>query len=53
VNDQGQFVLSVQLRGKVEGLSHDDAEALMHAAHEVCPYSNATRGNVEVKLVAE
>jgi len=25
----------------------------MHAAHEVCPYSNATRGNIEVKLVAE
>lgn len=53
VNDEGRFVLSVELHGKVEGLSHEDAEALMHAAHEVCPYSNATRGNIEVKLVAE
>ena len=30
----------------------DDTLALMHAAHEVCPYSNATRGNVDVQLVA-
>jgi lipoyl-dependent peroxiredoxin len=29
----------------------DEAEALVRAAHEVCPYSNATRGNVDVKLV--
>jgi osmotically inducible protein OsmC len=53
VNDQGKFVLSVELHGKVEGLSHDDAAALMRAAHEVCPYSNATRSNIEVKLIAE
>jgi Ohr subfamily peroxiredoxin len=53
VTDEGKFVLSVELHGKVEGISHEDAEALMHAAHEVCPYSNATRGNIEVKLVAE
>jgi Ohr subfamily peroxiredoxin len=53
VTDEGKFVLSVELHGKVEGVSHEDAEALMHAAHEVCPYSNATRGNIEVKLVAE
>jgi organic hydroperoxide reductase OsmC/OhrA len=53
VADEGKFVLSVELHGKVEGMSRDDAQALMQAAHEVCPYSNVTRGNIEVKLVAE
>jgi lipoyl-dependent peroxiredoxin len=53
VADGGKYVLSVELHGKVEGMSHDETQALMHAAHEVCPYSNATRGNIEVKLVAE
>jgi osmotically inducible protein OsmC len=53
VTDEGKYLLSVELHGKVEGLSHEEAEALMRAAHEVCPYSNATRGNIEVKLIAE
>ena len=53
VDDHGKYVLSVELHGKVEGLSRDDAQALMQDAHEVCPYSNATRGNVDVKLIAE
>lgn len=53
VTDDGKYVLSVELHGKVEGLSADETQALMHAAHEVCPYSNATRGNIEVKLSAE
>jgi len=53
VSDEGKYVLSVELHGKVDGLSHEEAEALMHDAHEVCPYSNATRGNIEVKLIAE
>jgi len=43
----------VELHGTVKGLSHEEVEALMRAAHEVCPYSNATRGNIEVKLIAE
>jgi Ohr subfamily peroxiredoxin len=53
VTDPGKYLLSVELHGKVDGISHEEAEALMRAAHEVCPYSNATRGNIEVKLVAE
>jgi osmotically inducible protein OsmC len=44
------FGLAVELVGQFANLSKDKAEALMHAAHEVCPYSNATRGNIEVKL---
>jgi osmotically inducible protein OsmC len=53
IGDGGKYVLGVELHGKVDGMTKDDALALMHAAHEVCPYSNATRGNIEVKLVAE
>jgi|SRR5436305_4689724 len=48
-----RYVLSVELHGKLAGLSQDETRALMQAAHQVCPYSNATRGNIEVKLVAE
>jgi organic hydroperoxide reductase OsmC/OhrA len=32
------------------GLDQADAQALVDAAHQVCPYSNATRGNVDVRL---
>ncbi len=53
VTDEGKYVLSVELHGKVLGLSTDETQALMNAAHEVCPYSNATRSNIEVKLIAE
>lgn len=51
--DDGGFALSATLYGKVEGVSHEQAEALLHAAHQVCPYSKATRNNVDVKIVAE
>lgn len=44
------FGLAVELTGDFPELSRDKADALMHAAHEVCPYSNATRGNIEVTL---
>jgi len=53
VTDDGKYVLSVELHGTVDGWSSDDTRTLMQAAHEVCPYSNATRGNSEVKLLAE
>jgi Ohr subfamily peroxiredoxin len=44
------FNIAVELKVTVPGFSREDAEALVHKAHEVCPYSNATRGNVDVKL---
>ena len=34
----------------LEGLSAKELQALIAKAHEVCPYSNATRGNIEVTL---
>jgi lipoyl-dependent peroxiredoxin len=43
---EGGFGLDIAL----PGLSRPDAEALVAKAHQVCPYSNATRGNVDVKL---
>jgi osmotically inducible protein OsmC len=52
-NDEGRYGLGVELHGQVEGLSSEETRDLMQAAHEVCPYSRATRGNIDVKLVAE
>jgi osmotically inducible protein OsmC len=51
--DDGGFQLAAELHGQVEGMSREEAQALMEAAHRVCPYSKATRGNVPVKLVAD
>jgi Ohr subfamily peroxiredoxin len=51
--DDGGFGLAAELRGHIDGVSREEAQALMEAAHQVCPYSKATRGNIEVKLVAE
>ncbi len=48
--DEGGFGLKVDLEATVGGLSAADAEKLIQAAHQVCPYSNAIRGNVEVGL---
>jgi osmotically inducible protein OsmC len=46
----GGFGLVVDLGIEVSGLSQADAEKLVTAAHQVCPYSNAVRGNVDVTL---
>jgi Ohr subfamily peroxiredoxin len=46
----GAFQLEVTLTARVGGLSQPDAERLVHRAHEVCPYSRAVRGNVQVHL---
>jgi Ohr subfamily peroxiredoxin len=53
LTDDKRYLLGVELRGRLEGVSETEAFALMRAAHDVCPYSNATRGNVEVRLLAE
>ena len=42
-----------ELDVKVPGLAQDAAEELVAKAHERCPYSNATRGNIEVDLAVE
>ena len=48
--DGGGFGLAVELDVHAPNLDHDTALELVRKAHEVCPYSNATRGNVEVSL---
>jgi lipoyl-dependent peroxiredoxin len=45
------FQLAVQLDVHIPGLDKAEAEKLVQDAHQVCPYSRATRNNVEVKLV--
>jgi lipoyl-dependent peroxiredoxin len=45
------FGIEVELRIALPGLSHRETESLVHQAHVVCPYSNATRGNIAVRLV--
>ena len=49
-NGQGGFGLAADLRVSLPGLEHETAQALVKKAHEVCPYSNATRGNIEVNV---
>jgi Ohr subfamily peroxiredoxin len=46
------FNIAVELAVRLPQLSDDDAVELVREAHKVCPYSNATRGNIDVKLTA-
>lgn len=47
---QGGFNLAVTLDVVIAGLDQEKAEEIVKAAHAVCPYSNAIKGNVDVKL---
>ncbi|HEY8607382.1 MAG TPA: organic hydroperoxide resistance protein [Noviherbaspirillum sp.] len=49
-NGEGGFALAASLTVALPGLPRDAAQALVDKAHQVCPYSNATRGNIEVKV---
>jgi Ohr subfamily peroxiredoxin len=44
------YSISVKLKPTIEGVDRATAEALVHKAHEVCPYSKATRGNIPVEI---
>lgn len=46
------FIIGADVEGHIEGLSLEDAQTMLEAAHEVCPYSKATRGNIEVTVKA-
>jgi osmotically inducible protein OsmC len=50
-NDKGGYGLAIVLRVNIAGVAIDVAQDLANKAHEVCPYSNAIRGNVEVELI--
>lgn len=47
---EGGFGLDIDMNVALPGLDRADAERLVQAAHQVCPYSNATRNNVDVRL---
>ncbi len=46
------FVIGVEIEGHIDGLPLEKTEELLEKAHQVCPYSKATRGNIEVALSA-
>lgn len=49
-NGEGGFQLAVLLEVVLPGVEHGIAQELADAAHQVCPYSNATRGNIAVTI---
>ncbi len=50
VGKAGAFGIAVDMKISVPGMDRAALEALVATAHEVCPYSNATRGNIDVTL---
>ena len=49
-NNAGGFGLEIALQVALPGLDHASAETLVEKAHQVCPYSNATRNNIDVQI---
>jgi osmotically inducible protein OsmC len=49
-SDGKRFGISAALEVELPGMERAQAQALVDAAHQVCPYSNATRGNIDVTL---
>ncbi|WP_201544240.1 organic hydroperoxide resistance protein [Psychrobacter sp. H7-1] len=50
MQSSGSYNLDLDISVEVSGISEADAQNLIEKAHQVCPYSNATRGNVDVRL---
>lgn len=50
--DGKAFALSADLDVHVPGISHDETQRIADLAHKTCPYSKATRGNIEVRVTA-
>ena len=49
-NGTGGFQLNATIEAEIPGVDEQTAQELLDAAHQMCPYSNATRGNIEVDL---
>jgi osmotically inducible protein OsmC len=49
-NADGEYFLRARLNVSLPDLEHEVAQALVDAAHETCPYSKATRGNIDVTI---
>lgn len=52
-NENKGIEIAVILEGKIEGFSAEETLKWMEKAHEVCPYSKATKGNIDVELKAK
>jgi Ohr subfamily peroxiredoxin len=52
-NDAGGFQLTVELHLRTSELEPERAQEIADQAHQVCPYSNATRGNIDVKVFVD
>ncbi len=50
--DETSFAISATITAHLPGLDQAQADEVVHGAHQVCPYSKATRGNVDVQLKA-
>jgi osmotically inducible protein OsmC len=48
--NEGGYVLRARLNVTVPGLDREVAQAVVDAAHQTCPYSKATRGNIDVEI---
>lgn len=48
--NEGGYVLRARLNAKLPGLDREVARAIVDAAHQICPYSKATRGNIDVEI---
>jgi Ohr subfamily peroxiredoxin len=52
-NDAGGFALAAEIVATVSGVDQESADAIVQEAHAICPYSNATRGNIDVSVIAK
>lgn len=52
-NGTGGFQLTVSILAKLKQITQSAADSLVQEAHQVCPYSNAVRGNIEISVSAE
>jgi Ohr subfamily peroxiredoxin len=50
VLEEGQYFLQARLNVSLPGLDRETARAVVDTAHQTCPYSKLTRGNIEVEL---
>jgi Ohr subfamily peroxiredoxin len=48
--DDGAYFLQTRLDVRLPGMDHSTAQSLVEVGHEICPYSKATRGNVDVTV---
>jgi lipoyl-dependent peroxiredoxin len=52
-NTDGAYFLRARLNVSLPGLDRDVAQSLIDAAHQTCPYSKATRGNIDVTVIGK